>query len=300
MMIEPLEPSPSNPRKLPSPSNTPGSPTLMKLPPEMRTDPSAVKPFTSIAPAPSKASPADATLTRLTVAPGATMAPPPKSPAAKLMVPPTSAKVLPGGTGAGEYGAPSQGPFKVIGAGLADRKPNAAGSAIVSTLFFAGSAWNTPPSARRRLSAVLRYMEPEVLNEPFAPMTTPLGLMKKKLAPGIATLSGPSNRLDLSPVMSLVPPVTREITLRMPFGPPNATLSPVSTLKTRKLWNRLVPCCTPLDASTAILPDISAPVAVNTTSAWLAAASASSTGPSQRRQTARTRIKLAITISLAL
>ena len=216
------------------------------------------------------------------------------------MSPPTSAKVLPGGTGAGEFGAPIQGPFKVIGAGCADKKPNAAGSAVVSTLFLAGSAKNTPPSARRRLSAVLRKMEPEALKEPFAPITTPLGLMKKKFAPGIVTLSGPSNRLDLSPVMSLVPPVTREITLRMPLGPLNTALSPVSTLKTLKLWNRLAPRTTPLDAPTAMSPDIAAPVLVKTASPWLAPAISSNTGPSQRLQAARARITFAMTVSLVV
>ena len=139
-----------------------------------------------------------------------------------------------------------------------------------------------------------------MLNEPFAPITTPLGLMKKKLAPGMATLSGPSNRLDFRPVMSLVPPVTREITLRMPLGPLNTALSPVSTLKTLKLWNRLVPRTVPRDGSTAMLPESAAPGVVNTASPWLAPATANSNGPSQRRQVARTHIDFAITMSLAL
>ena len=122
--------------------------------------------------------------------------------------------------------------------------------------------------------------------------------MKKKLAPGIATLNGPSIRVDFNPVMSLVPPVTREITLRMPLGPANTALSPVSTLKTLKLWNRLVPRVTPLDASTAMLPSILSPEPVNTASARIAPATANSTGTSNSRQTNCTRIDSAIAVSL--
>ena len=63
-------------------------------------------------------------------------------------------------------------PIAVIGAGLADRKPKATGSAVVSTLFLAGSAWNTPPSPSWMESAVDTYTDPLALMKPLAPMTS--------------------------------------------------------------------------------------------------------------------------------
>src|SRR5260221_11614360 len=70
---------------------------------------------------------------------------------------------------------------------------------------------------------------------------TPLGLIKKKLAPEMSE--------RMVPLMDDgLPPVTRLKMFWILAGPVNVATSPDARLNCAKLWNRLFPCAAPIDS----------------------------------------------------